>query len=135
MDTGGDAGYAIRHGSISTWIQEALSEIASERPNGGTPADRMGGRGDAPREERTVQTDVWSMVALQEDKLKRSRISHRQIHLSEPGLERRSGLLRRVVSRLTTAVPARPAASEPPVAPSRTASAVPLADRLRPREA
>ena len=82
-----------------------------------------------------MQSEVWSMTTLQEDKLKRTRINHSAIHMADPNGERQPGRLRGIVTRLTAAVPSRPATAELPAAPARTASAVPLGDRLRPQEA
>jgi len=75
------------------------------------------------------------MVALQEDQLKRSRINHSAIHMTALNMERQPGRLRGIMTRLTAAVPSRPAAAELPAAPARTANAVPRGNRLRPQEA
>src|SRR5215213_298937 len=62
----------------------------------------------------TVQSEVWSMVALQEDKLKRTRINHYAIHMTALNMERQPGRLRGIMTRLTAAMPSRPAAAELP---------------------
>jgi hypothetical protein len=95
----------------------------------------MGRRCDEQRRNTTVQSEVWSMTTLQEDKLKRSRINHYAIHMTALNMERQPGRLRGIMTRLTAAMPSRPAAAELPAAPARTANAVPRGNRLRPQEA
>lgn len=82
-----------------------------------------------------MQMDIWTIVAINEERLKRAGIDHRQIHLAEPSMERMPGRLRRIATGLGTLIPARRVETAFRDTAVQDGNAAPLADRLRPREA